>query len=199
METLHIKLDLTVPSVLPRFLLVGGLLLAWPPGLASENVTLSTYYPAPSGVYSQMITTGNTFLARDGGVVDVGTSAPQSGTTKLAVMGGDVGIETVSPQAPLDVNGDAVVRGDLTAKRNIVLGGVGRAAWPQLQLGPNSRASVVQWVPAPWSGTHSGDCPPGYVVTGAEVMMRGTCQNKCDGDGPIWGSLILHCSMAQVQ
>src|SRR5262249_40585990 len=46
--------------------------------LSSESVTLTTYYPAPSGVYSQMITTTNTFLARDGGNVGIGTSSPST-------------------------------------------------------------------------------------------------------------------------
>lgn len=46
------------------------------PELDSESVTLSTYYPAPSGVYTNMITTGNTFLSRDAGAVGIGNSAP---------------------------------------------------------------------------------------------------------------------------
>lgn len=33
--------------------------------LSSENVHLSTYYPAPSGVYTSIVTTGRTHLARD--------------------------------------------------------------------------------------------------------------------------------------
>jgi len=78
--------------------------------LASEAVTLNTYYPAPSGIYTQMIATGNTYLARDGGCVNVGTTAAcdASGRTKLTVMGSSagqhlVGIGTTSPGAPLEV------------------------------------------------------------------------------------------------
>lgn len=44
--------------------------------LSSESVTLTTYYPAPSGVYTQMITTTNTYLARDSGKVGIGTTSP---------------------------------------------------------------------------------------------------------------------------
>ncbi len=44
--------------------------------LSSESVTLTTYYPAPSGVYTQMITTTNTYLARDSGKVGIGTASP---------------------------------------------------------------------------------------------------------------------------
>jgi hypothetical protein len=40
--------------------------------IASENVTMTTYFPAPSGVYNQLITTGNTVLAKDTGAVTIG-------------------------------------------------------------------------------------------------------------------------------
>jgi hypothetical protein len=67
-----------------RWLMVGALFFASVPELASESVTLTTYYPAPSGVYTQMITTSNTYLARDGGNVGVGTTAMQG---RLDVVG----------------------------------------------------------------------------------------------------------------
>jgi hypothetical protein len=58
--------------------------------LASENMTLTTYYPAPSGVYAQLITTGNTYLARDTAAnsqkVGIGTTAPGA---LLTVVNGD--------------------------------------------------------------------------------------------------------------
>lgn len=81
--------------------------------LWSENVTMTTYYPAPSGIYVQMITTGNTFLSRDGGHVDVGTTAPLPPSAKMAVMGGRVGIGTTGPLATLHVNGTAIVDGQI--------------------------------------------------------------------------------------
>lgn len=68
---------------LGRCLLAGAMVFASVPELASESVTLTTYYPAPSGVYTQMITTGNTYLARDAsstaGQVIIGGSAAGSG------------------------------------------------------------------------------------------------------------------------
>ena len=58
--------------------------------LSSESVTLTTYYPAPSGVYTRMITTGNTYLSRDTNETMIGTLTP-SGTPmaheKLLVNG----------------------------------------------------------------------------------------------------------------
>lgn len=86
MADLNIHLDVSVTSAKARwfaaFLLVGLI----SPELGSENVTLTTYYPAPSGIYAQMITTGNTYLARDpGGSVGIGTTSPAS---MLSVSGG---------------------------------------------------------------------------------------------------------------
>lgn len=65
-----------------------AMMLCAVPELDSESVTLSTYYPAPSGVYTNMITTGATYLARDGGAAT------------------RVGIGTTAPNAKLDVNGE---------------------------------------------------------------------------------------------
>lgn len=79
---IHLRLSYDFRSVKPWLVLA---FLALPAGdLASESVTLTTYYPAPSGVYTQMITTNNTYLARDGGNVGVGTVSPGQ---KLDVTG----------------------------------------------------------------------------------------------------------------
>ena len=63
-----------------------AMMLCAVPELDSESVTLSTYYPAPSGVYTNMITTGQTTLARDGSSVTVGSSSTGS-TVKLTLNG----------------------------------------------------------------------------------------------------------------
>ena len=86
MAEIKIKFDLTFSR---RFITVVGaaaMMFCAVAELESESVTLSTYYPAPSGVYTNMITTGNTFLARDAaGNVGIGTTSPAA---KLAVVGG---------------------------------------------------------------------------------------------------------------
>lgn len=73
--------------------LVGLLCCLCAQDLASESVTLTTYYPAPSGIYTKMITTGQTMLARDSGYVGVHTSSPQqmldvNGNIRFGGMGG---------------------------------------------------------------------------------------------------------------
>lgn len=71
--------------------------------LSSETLTMSTTYPAPVGIYNQIVTTGNagtvpadTTLARNAGnVLLTPTSNPA----------GRVGVGTATPQAKLDVAG----------------------------------------------------------------------------------------------
>lgn len=68
MSEIVIRINLGSSGFSPRLgraLMAAAMMFSVVPELASESVTLTTYYPAPSGVYTQMITTGNTFLARD--------------------------------------------------------------------------------------------------------------------------------------
>ena len=84
MTEIKIRFDLTFSRRFMTTLSAVAIMLCAVPELDSESVTLSTYYPAPSGVYTQMITTGNTYLARDGGFVGFGTAAP---VYKIDVVG----------------------------------------------------------------------------------------------------------------
>lgn len=84
MSDIVIRFDMRLGAKWTRVALAGVLMFSVVPELGSESVTLSTYYPAPSGVYTNMIATGNTYLARDSGNVGVGTASP---TSKLHVNG----------------------------------------------------------------------------------------------------------------
>jgi len=70
--------------------------------LFADTMTMTTYYPSPTGIYQRLTTTAATILARDSG---------------------DVGIGTTAPQAKLDVNGDAIVRMNATVSGNAVVQG----------------------------------------------------------------------------
>jgi hypothetical protein len=64
------------------FLLV---ILGFGATLMAEDITLTTYYPAPYGAYDELTTTGNTYLATTSGNVGIGTTDP--GTYRLKVTG----------------------------------------------------------------------------------------------------------------
>jgi hypothetical protein len=80
----ELKVDLHCRLTVTRGMLKSALLVFLAAGcateLGSESVTMTTYYPAPSGVYSQMITTNTTVLARNGGTVTVGDPSAAPGT-----------------------------------------------------------------------------------------------------------------------
>lgn len=98
MTEIKIKFDLSFSRRFMTTAVAAAMMLCAVPELDSESVTLSTYYPAPSGVYTNMITTGNTYLARDGGAVGLGTTA-LVGSSKLTVTGGSIaGAYALTPQ-----------------------------------------------------------------------------------------------------
>ncbi|MFA6316880.1 MAG: hypothetical protein WC943_05625 [Elusimicrobiota bacterium] len=72
--------------------MTAAIILAFAGELNSEYVNLTTYYPAPSGVYTQMLTTGRAFFAQNTNTgVGIGfgsTNFPAAGSsTKLSVVG----------------------------------------------------------------------------------------------------------------
>ena len=73
--------------------LVVGMLLGTMAYAIAEDITLTTYYPSPRGVYNELRSNNNTFLA---------------------VQGGSVGIGAASASAKLDVTGTTILRGTVT-------------------------------------------------------------------------------------
>lgn len=114
MAEVNFHFDLKLGPEKLRWTLACLFVLAAAPELGSETVTLSTYYPAPSGVYVNMITTGNTYLARDGGAVGVQNSAP---ARTLDVTG------TFRATSNADVGGNLAVTGSETVGGNITVTG----------------------------------------------------------------------------
>jgi hypothetical protein len=131
MAEIKVHLDLNFSSRAVRWGMVGAMLLVAAPELASESVTLTTYYPAPSGVYTQLISTTKTWLARDGGWVDIGTSGAPSGGTVLSVagptvMGNSAANAALSAgNATLAVVGQGTTNPDLTVNGSILVGNDG--------------------------------------------------------------------------
>lgn len=78
-------------------------LVAFHPGeLSTEQLTLNTYYPSPYGVYEEMRSRNNTYLA---------------------YAAGNVGIGKTSAGARLDVNGTTILGGNTTVNGNETING----------------------------------------------------------------------------
>lgn len=104
---------------------------------SSDQVTLLTYYPAPSGVYSRMITTGDTWLARDGGAVIVGTTAPAGPNARMVVANGYVGLGTATPTRILHVSGGVRIEDGTQAAGRVLTSDVGgNASWQHCTYAP---------------------------------------------------------------
>ena len=100
MADLSLRLEVRLTRNTARWGMVAFLMAFFAPELGSENVVLTTYYPAPSGIYTKLITTENTHLARNGStsvIIGADTTAA-NGSTRLVVMNGRVGIGTNDPQ-----------------------------------------------------------------------------------------------------
>ena len=123
-ESMIIRLHIRMSSGVLRGGLVGLLLMGLAGDLCSESVTLTTYYPAPSGAYTQLITTANSFFSRDTGTLVVGSASAANVLLKLAVMG-NMGIKQKDPTARLDINGAGSTTVDFVSNEKI---GTGDAA-----------------------------------------------------------------------
>lgn len=135
--------------------------------LSSETLTLTTTYPAPVGVYNQIVTTGNsgstpadTTLARNAGNVIL---AP--GTN----VNGRVGVGTNAPQAKLDVGGTLRV-GGLAADPAGGMDGV---------IYYNSGTKTMRLFSGSWGDL--GGSPQGGLCGFASTPGFGTTNLRCQG------------------
>ena len=158
--------------------------------LSSETLTLTTTYPAPVGVYNQIVTTGNS------GTLPADTTlARNAGNVILAPAGnanGRVGVGTNAPQAKLDVGGtirvgglpgdpgggmDGVIYYNSATKTMRLFSGT----WGD--LGGSPQGGFCGFASAPGTGTANllcqgsdlskGACPTGFSMVGLGVGM--TC------------------------
>lgn len=88
----------------------------------AEQITLTTYYPAPYGVYNQMVTRTLGVGDNDGdGDID-SNDAPDpdfiTGNPNDLWVAGNVGIGTIGPSQRLDVNGKIRMRIETVAEDN---------------------------------------------------------------------------------
>lgn len=104
-----LKININVPPrVLVAFIAM-AMILVFPRSISStQDVRLSTYYPVPNGLYTQMLTSGPTYLAPRAGVgampnnyVEIGGTATElDPNASLVLARGGIGIETTNMQSP---------------------------------------------------------------------------------------------------
>lgn len=110
-----------------RLFICISLAMAFTPGLCrSEDVTITTYYPSPSGIFKTLSSTGTTSLATGTGSTDRVGIGTASASNKLTVSGnadftGNVGIGTSTPSQQLTVSGNANIMGNLGAGTSTII------------------------------------------------------------------------------
>jgi len=117
-------------------LLVGVAILALGGFALSETLTLTSSYPVPSGVYNQLITTGNT-----GAVPADTTFSRNAGNTVLVPNAtnpaGSVGVGTAAPGAKLDVAGTVRIQDGTQGSGKVLTSDAsGAASWQYCTYAP---------------------------------------------------------------
>lgn len=185
--------------------------------LWSESLVLSTSYPAPVGVYNQLVTTGdsgaqpaNTTLNRNKGHTLL---VPPSNPT------GQVGIGTSNPGAKLDVVGSGRVSGDWNAGGIVQAGGLrlpsgagagrvltsdaaGNASWQQPAAGLSCVTRSATTPSPPNYAYSSVSCQGAERATGGGCTVDGDCGNaRVFGsfpNGPAsWACATAGCATAK--
>ncbi len=129
---MRIEVTIEVPTPLVRAALAACVLFGTAGTLASESMNLTTTYPAPSGVYTQVITTGN----GTSGALDT-TLGRDAGNVVLAPGSGSVGVGTAAPAAKLHVQGTlAVVDGGQAAGKVMTSDANGVGSWQYCTYAP---------------------------------------------------------------
>ena len=150
-----------------------------PKDIASENITLSTYYPSPAGIYEHLVTTGDTYLARNGGNVSIGTVNPNVNAA-LDISSANKGL--MLPRVDL---GSAVFPGP------------GQS--PAVPLGPADAGLLVFNTNIAFSsgtGVYAFDGAAWNYIGGSGGAVRGTVGGFCDNSTGVAHYPATFCSAA---
>jgi len=153
--------------------------------VSPESITLDTYYPAPTGIYTNMITTEQTLLARDTGNVGIGTTIP--GTAKLEVHGPGTGALDLWVSGRIETGGDGSGTGEvyLNSAQNMAIGEV-----------PNGNLGLMNGGGWNMQMTPSGNVGIGNSTPQARLDVNGSIRANPSGCSPVHyvpGGLTVVC------
>ncbi len=154
---------------------------------ATESVTLTTYYPAPAGAYNNMVTIGDTWLARDGqSFVEIGDmNSPPSGT-KLGVAQGSVRLTSAWQDSN---SNDHWIGTDASPGSNLVLNGkagggvdVGVGNVPAFNVGFNQQTQFYNYASiGPYPADPGSSTNPYFHVNSNSCVLYGPGNATCHG------------------
>jgi hypothetical protein len=177
------------------FLMLGALAVLVGGVAMSEQLTLTTSYPVPSGIYNQLVTTGNS-----GSAPADTTFNRNAGNTILVPptnAGGGVGIGTISPGAAFKLD----VRG-IAAATNLLVNGTaaaGNSCTPNGLVSQDGNGVLLSCQSLVWKAVGGGGSIGGFTFTinGVPgVQMYGV--GKYDATTPPTFSGNLICDPATV-
>ena len=126
-------------------LIAAAVFVVWAAAAFSESLTLTTTYPAPSGIYNQLVTTGNS------GTAAADTTLNRNAGNTVLVPGsnaaGRVGIGTNAPGAKLEVAGQIKITGGSPGAGKILTSDAsGLASWAPAASGTLScQTTFLAW------------------------------------------------------
>jgi len=167
--------------------------LAWRPGfLGSETLTLTTYYPAPYGGYAALLTTGQTMMARDGGVASymrVGAGYNGAGSRRDATIKLEVGDGSISTS---DMVQWGVGRGALTPNQggSIELGGSGGSPHVDFSQSMAQDYSARLWLAQAGRLEVKGHFSLTGVIQDACSRVASTAPCPADSDGVVRKKIV---------